>query len=717
MQIYFKLCEFGRTDNITILHELWALKSSSNLFKQYTATYLPNTWYDLNAELKKASYTKELNCNDLNTISSLYLGKVGSGNYTLYRLKAIAFSKKEDADAFQGGEDPQNELSDAIICDTYTNEQNGYGYWSTLAPAQLTKSMQDNGTYYILFTINNYLNPMKFPPMIKCGNLNLGWDTKGGAKDYSSSSGTMVMTTNCTLQDIYTNSDYPNGKIETYLNNKLVATINHPNKGDKIYTPNATFTNNDVIEPKYVADGQPTQPTQPTHLYWDLPQNEDVTIDPTKAKFGEKTTITVTPKQGYKIDSYTLSLNNPNDSNKSFTWIYTNGAVVVDLTNYTSDDYDFLTKNTVLSCHVSEIPKQIPITLDLTHCESDTSSITENTNKTVTLTADDGYIFDNDVIVYTYSIDLGIYVKNIIKANKAKVISFDLNVGAFADYKKDIDDETSYPHIIAIASKVDEKPTGTQALNIYDMTDGELNTFMNSLITQITTSADGSTNIESANFQQFVNQVYRLPFDLPQSMLKDVNNVKSGKWHIDVNTKQITGDTLIINAGTIKINPIYNNANDYNPITCKLYLPFVKEVSLDISDLINHTISIKYNIDLLTGETTVIVNNEDGNIFTNQFNITTDLEFYGLFYTKTVGHLNSTFINDILTAFIKLTYRKPVENIVSYETNEHGKLKDYTGFTRCKNLVLNNTKENYSESNEINQLLLNGVVINDTKGN
>ena len=357
--------------------------------------------------------------------------------------------------------------------------------------------------------------------------------------------------------------------------------------------------------------------------------------------------------------------------------------------NYTKTDFS------------DEHSKQIPIKLDLVHCSSDTSSILENTSKTVTLTADDGYIFDDDIIYYYYDDENSYYAKLTKKANKQNSISFEIAVGSYHDYH-----ENGLPSIKAVATKPDITPTGTKAIHIYDMTDGEVNTVMNSLVEKF-----GQNGPETVDFTRFINQIYRIPFDIPNDLTTDINDVQVGKYTIDVKTKQVNQDKLIIDGGSITVDPHYKNANDYSPIECVLYLPFTKEVNLNINDIINHTINIKYNIDLLSGATTIIVSNEYNEIYTGQFNISTSLEFYGLYEDKVVNKLNSTYINDILQAYIKLIYNKPIENLVSYETMEHGILKDYHGFTKISNINLQGTY-NYNESTEIIELLKQGVFIN-----
>ena len=367
--------------------------------------------------------------------------------------------------------------------------------------------------------------------------------------------------------------------------------------------------------------------------------------------------------------------------------------------NYTKTDFS------------DEHNQQIPLKLDLVHCKSDTNSILENSSKTVTLTADDGYIFDDDIIYYYYDDENSYYAKLTKKANKQNSISFEIAVGSYHDYQQQVSYENDLPSIKAVATKPNSTPTGTKAIHIYSMTDGEINTTMNSLVQKF-----GQNGPETVDFTRFINQIYRIPFNVPNDLTEDVDKIEVGKYSVDVETKQVKQDKLIIDGGNITVEPHYNNANDYSPIECILYLPFTKEVNLNINDIINHTINIKYNIDLLSGTTTIIVSNENNEIYTGQFNISTSLEFYGLYEDKVVNRLNSTYINDILQAYIKLIYNKPVKNLVSYETMEHGILKDYHGFTKISNIDLQGTY-NYNESTEINELLRQGVFINGVTRN
>ena len=362
--------------------------------------------------------------------------------------------------------------------------------------------------------------------------------------------------------------------------------------------------------------------------------------------------------------------------------------------------------------HSDEHEKQVPIQLELTHATADKTSILENSTDTITLTADDGYIFDDDIIYYSYDINYGIYRKLTEQANKQNIIKIDLTTSSYYDYNSSKNEPVTSgvkPYIKAVATSPTVKPNGTNSINLYSMTDGELNTFMNSVLLQFNSSQNG-TQTSLANFLDFVNQVYRIPLNIPNDLLTTVKQVHSGKWNINVNTNQITQDHFSINFEPIKVTPHYKNANDYNSITVSLVIPFAKEIELNINDVMNNTIKITYNVDLLQGKTTIIVNNDNGTIYTNQIDISTQLEFYGLYYDKTIGGLNSTYINNVLQPYISISYHKPINNLISYSTNENGVLKDYNGFVRVSHGTLTGNM-NDTEYDEIMNLLYGGIKI------
>ena len=359
--------------------------------------------------------------------------------------------------------------------------------------------------------------------------------------------------------------------------------------------------------------------------------------------------------------------------------------------------------------------KQVPIILTLTHCKSNTSSLPENTQeefdsqhvieKTITLTADEGYIFDKDVIYYNYDLNGGVYFKDTAKATNKNTISFVMCAGAYDD----LQNQNQKPEIIAVANPAKEDvSTGLDSIHIYHMRNAELDNLSNKLINYFQTTANGDTEIKDYDYTRFINQVYRLPFSIPSSIEVDTTKVSAGLFNLNMNTKTIKVDHFDIDIGTIKIDS--KDATSYNAIKASLYLPFISSVQLDINDIIGHTISITYRINLLNGMNTLIVENENGLIYNQNVNVATNLQLFGAYYDKNVGSLNSVLNNNLRQAYIVIERKTPITNLLTYPTNEHGLVSDYKGLTKFANTQLH-IDATYQEKQEILAQLQKGVNI------
>lgn len=359
--------------------------------------------------------------------------------------------------------------------------------------------------------------------------------------------------------------------------------------------------------------------------------------------------------------------------------------------------------------------KQVPIILTLTNCKSNTSSLPENTEeefenghvieKTITLTADDGYIFDKDIIYYNYDLNGGNYLKDIAKATNKNTISFSMHAGAFDELKY----QAHKPEIIAVANpEKEDVSTGLDSIHIYHMRNAELDNLSNKLISYFQTTASGDTEIKDYDYTRFINQVYRLPFSIPSSIEVDTTKVSAGLFNLNMNTKTIKVDHYDIDIGTIKIDS--KNATSYNAIKATLYLPFINSIQLDINDIIGHTISITYRINLLNGMNTLIVENENGLIYNQNVNVASNLQLFGAYYDKNVGSLNSVLNNNLRQAYIVIERKTPITNLLTYPTNEHGLVSDYKGLTKFVNTQLH-IDATFQEKQEILTQLGQGVNI------
>ena len=248
-------------------------------------------------------------------------------------------------------------------------------------------------------------------------------------------------------------------------------------------------------------------------------------------------------------------------------------------------------------------------------------------------------------------------------------------------------------------------PSGTNSIHVYQLDDDTLTKFS----TQAMEYFKGGTNTVY-DFQKFITQLYKLPFNIPENESTGTTNIRTGWFTVNEPARKLNKTRYILDLGTIKVINVNNNGFDHNIKSCTLYLPFISPLSVSYETILNHNLNVKYDTDLLTGKTTVniFVDNELLNSF--QTNINENLDLYNIYNDSINGSLSSILENTLDHCFIKVEYYQPIDNLVSYETNEHGTLKDYTGYTQTKNVILsksiNSTIDNMIISN-----LNSGVII------
>ena len=248
-------------------------------------------------------------------------------------------------------------------------------------------------------------------------------------------------------------------------------------------------------------------------------------------------------------------------------------------------------------------------------------------------------------------------------------------------------------------------PSGTNSIHVYQLDDDTLTKFS----TQAMGYFKGGTNTVY-DFQKFITQLYKLPFNIPENESTGTTSIRTGWFTVNEPARKLNKTRYILDLGTIKVINVNNNGFDHNVKSCTLYIPFVSPLSVSYETILNHSLNVKYDTDLLTGKTTVniFVDNELLNSF--QTNINENLDLYNIYNDSINGSLSSILENTLDHCFVKVEYYQPIDNLVSYETNEHGTLKDYTGYTQTKNVILsksiNSTIDNVIISN-----LNSGVII------
>ena len=251
--------------------------------------------------------------------------------------------------------------------------------------------------------------------------------------------------------------------------------------------------------------------------------------------------------------------------------------------------------------------------------------------------------------------------------------------------------------------------TGTNVIRLYEVDDETLDKISKKDITVFQNEAP-----QRYDFQAFINQLYKLPFAIPESYLTTTNQIITGYFTVDVPAYKINEQNYSLKIGSITVPT--TNGFDYNIKDISLILPWLPTVKLSSSDILGKTINIVYNLSFLDGTTTVVIKSDNTVVESFQNNISQNLELFNIYSNRENGSLNSTLQNDLRQAYIKINYYKPVDNLISYPTNEHGTLKDYHGFTKVKNVILSKSINADIDDLIINQLK-QGVIINDIKRN
>ena len=207
----------------------------------------------------------------------------------------------------------------------------------------------------------------------------------------------------------------------------------------------------------------------------------------------------------------------------------------------------------------------------------------------------------------------------------------------------------------------------------------------------------------------FVNYLYEIPFAVTESITKPTQSISIGKITLDIVCNYVTHETLTINLGSIDLPT--TNSIDYKVNDIALYAPFCDIIELPTS-VLGSKIKLSMQINLLNESATLIVTQDESVIVTHETEIFTDLPLYFDTGQKdlVVKTFKTRYQNTIKQAYIAITFNKPITDLTSYATNEHGTLSNYKGFTRVSNGTL---KESINE--EIDSLILNslkqGVII------
>ena len=331
----------------------------------------------------------------------------------------------------------------------------------------------------------------------------------------------------------------------------------------------------------------------------------------------------------------------------------------------------------------------------------DTKYYLDPKHTTITLQANDGYTFESDGKL-TYEIDEdGDQGEYTINATHTNTVTFTLPSDINWLYQGNF-----MLTMGAVKAEIVEATGGFT--NIYKADYTNLLKFSNEVIMK--TVGGSSGNFQSYDVTPYINNLVLLPFNVPSG---EKSNIVAGNEIFKTQLSTVDNNYLNVDLGKITVPESYKNGYDYFNVKTRLMLPYTNMIELDPVHVINQTISIKYIVNVVNGDTTINLLNGDDLFYSEQVNLASEVPFIskankGTQYTV-INRLKTVFKNSIKQAYIIIEQPSPILNSDYYPTNEKGTLKGYNGNVKCN--LLNNININVNELNALQNLLNNGVKI------
>ena len=320
---------------------------------------------------------------------------------------------------------------------------------------------------------------------------------------------------------------------------------------------------------------------------------------------------------------------------------------------------------------------------------------------TITIQANTGYTFESDGEL-TYEInDVGDQRTITIKATHTDTATVNL--------PSDINWEYQVSFMLTMEAVKGEIVEATGGFtNIYKADYTNLLKFSNEVI--IKTVGGSSGSMQSYDVTPYINNLVLLPFNVPSG---EKSAIIAGNEVFKTQLSTVDDNYLNVDLGKIVVPETYKNGYDYYNVKTRLMLPYTNMIELDPQHVINQTISIKYIVNVVNGDTTINISNGDGLFYSDQVNLASEVPFIsnarkGSQYAV-INRLKTVFKNSINQAYIIIEQPTPILNSDYYNTNEKGTLKGYNGNVKCN--LLNNININANELNSLQNILSNGVNI------
>lgn len=117
-------------------------------------------------------------------------------------------------------------------------------------------------------------------------------------------------------------------------------------------------------------------------------------------------------------------------------------------------------------------------------------------------------------------------------------------------------------------------------------------------------------------------------------------NCQIGNYDTEISMPRVTAQYQTLSCGSVTVSEYWGSALDYSPYTeAEIFLPFVGMKKLDIDDVMDHTISVDYNVDLLGGEAVCYVTVDDVVLYDFRCNLQTSIPISSSSYASLYSNI------------------------------------------------------------------------------
>ena len=400
----------------------------------------------------------------------------------------------------------------------------------------------------------------------------------------------------------------------------------------------------------------------------------------------------------------------PNDGYEFDSWVVNSGGITIENNKFTMPANDVSITATFKKTSGGGSDEPVPsgykkVTFNIKNCTHNLPNgyAKYGERTTIVLTADEGYEFD----VYG----------TVVEDPEDEFSEGDTwNITDISEDKKTASISVLVLHPLTV-TMIASKPIPEQLgglTNIYKITTKQLNEITGKIYPRTTDGTIPNLSALETTGKFFINLI-EFPFDIDRVVEDKV--VKLGYLSTGVVVEGVPEYLYEIDLGSIHVDTKYNNYYDTTG-SVRLFLPYTGEVTLPIEQVVGQTVSVKYIVNLFTGQTTINIYStlNDVLIASIMFVFGTELPFYEYRDRVFTSDLNIMGVyNGVSKPYIEITRNKPynVENQFGKPTVDYGKLSVYSGYIECGNVDLI-TKATADEKLLIQQILKSGVIINTT---